>query len=234
MRHHRLTSILRRILGSTRTDMANGKALEADLLSRYRELYPKNRRWLVLLNPWNRAARFGIAGLAACLLLVGACTFEVNVEVDVGKQVVMNLPTDAEDEHRFIHTFIYRYRINVENADQVQEEISELLTTEPGVEDVSVSVSIEEEEEGEEEVDHDVSVDVLIFGPDLDGEGLVTVLKDSFPFLSDAAVTINDLRTTFSESLASWIGRTLFRLRGERPDAQELRLQVMEELGARE
>ena len=31
--------------------------LEADLLEAYRERFPRHRRFLMLLNPWNRAAR---------------------------------------------------------------------------------------------------------------------------------------------------------------------------------
>jgi hypothetical protein len=232
MRRQRLTSILRRIHGSARTDMGNGKALEADLLTRYRKLHPQNRRWLVLLNPWNRTARFGFAGLAACLLVVVACTTETITEVEVGKQVIMNMETDVNEDVnvyvnvdlRSIHTFIH---IAQEDPSQPQNEISALLTAQPGVEDVSVSVSVEEEGE------RYINVDILVFGSDLDGEGLVSALTDSYPALSHAAVTINNLHTTFSESLASKIGRTLFRVEGSRPAPHELRLQVLEELATR-
>jgi hypothetical protein len=228
MREHQLISILRRIHVSARTDMGNGRALEADLLSRYRKLHPQNRRWLVLLNPWNRTARLGLAGLVAFLLVVGACTTETTTGVEVGKQVIVNMErdvnVDVNVDLRFIYEFFY---IDQENPSQPQNEISDLLTAQPGVEDVSVSASVGEEGE------RYVNVDILVFGSDLDGEGLVSALTGSFPSLSHAAVTINDLRTTFSESLASKIGRTLFGVEGSRPNPHELRLQVLEELAAR-
>lgn len=222
MREHRLTSILRRIYESAPTDTGGGETLEADLLARYRKLHPKNRRWLALLNPWNRAARFGFAGLAVCLLVIGACATDTITEVDVGKQVLMSVDPNADP--RFIHMFIH---IDEESPGQPQNEFSELLTAQPGVEDVSVSTSVRAEGE------RNVSVEILIFGSDLDGEGIVDALTDSFPFLSRAAVTINDLRTTFSESLASRMVRTLFRIKGSLPDPQELRLQVLQEMSAR-
>ena len=250
MREHRLTSILRRVYGSARTDMGNGKALEDDLLSRYRSLHPQNRRWLVLLNPWNRTARFGFAGLAACLLVLGACTTETITEVEVGKQVIMNVETDVNVDVN-VEPFIYQsirilqeklilqeirilqeiledsIHIYREDLRQPRNEISELLTAQPGVEDASVSASVGEGG------DPYISVDILVFGSDLDGEGLVSALTDSYPSLSQATVTINNLRTTFSESLASRIGRTVFRVKGSRPDPYELRLQALEELAAR-
>ena len=76
MREHRLNGILRRIHASERPDVGDGKALEAELLSRYRELRPKNRTWLMLLNPWSRTARFAFGGLVGSLVLIGACTIE--------------------------------------------------------------------------------------------------------------------------------------------------------------
>jgi len=222
MREHRLTSSLRRIYGSAPTDMGDGKALEADLLARYRKLHPKNRRWLVLLNPWSRAARFGFAGLAGCLLVIGACATDTITEVEVGKQVIMNLKSEVNaDVDVNIHQLIYMV------LDSVRDVVPGVLKAQPGVEDVSVSTSIDEDGE------RNVSVRILIFGPDLDGDGLVNTLRGSVPSLSRAAVTVNDLRTTYSESLASKVGRTLLRLKGGRPDSQELRRHALEELDAR-
>ena len=219
MREHRLTSILRRIYGPARTDMDDGSALESDLLLRYRKLHPRNRRWLTLLNPFNRAVRSGLVALAACLLVVSACTIDITTEVELGKQVTMNLETDTTAASLYIHRFILVIR---GRPAETQKEISEVLTTEPGVQDVSVSV----EDEGE----RNVNIHILIFGSDLDGEKLVGTLTDSIPDLSRAAVTIDDLRTRFSESLASWVGHNVFGLQGSRPDPQQLRHKVLEEM----
>jgi len=56
MHRDRLNSKLVKIYQPEETDQRCKQALETNLLSRYRTLYPKNRRWLMLLNPWNRIA----------------------------------------------------------------------------------------------------------------------------------------------------------------------------------
>jgi len=239
MRQHRLKSILRRMYGSTEAHMGDRAALEADLLSRYRERHSKNRRWLVLLNPWNRTARLGFAGVAMCLLVVGACTTDTITEVELGKQVIMNMDADVDVDpdanpdvqldpriiHELVHIQEY-VRIDLTILNQLQGRIHEALKAQHGVEDASVSVT------GEEDGKRMVSVRILAFGSDVDGDGLVKTVTDSFPSLSHAAVTVNDLRTTYSESLASKMGRTLFGLKGDRPDPQELRLRALQELDA--
>lgn len=225
MRQRRLTSMLRTLFGYSRTDTGSGTALEADLLSRYRELHPKNRRYLMLLNPWSRTARFGFAGVVMSLLVVGACTDTIT-EVEVGKQVIMNVDPDANPDVqldlRIIHQLIYM--IDTTSLNQLQVRIRESLEAQPGVEDASVSIT------GEEEGKPMVSVRILAFGSDVDGEGLATAVTDSFPSLFHAAVTVSDLRTTYSESLASKVGRTVFGMKGSRPDPQELRLRALQEL----
>ena len=195
----------------------------------------------MLLNPWNPTARFSFAGLAACLMVVGACTTETITEVEVGKQVTMNLEPALMPEvtldHRLVHVLVHEvaHEIVQEAVKELlhfhydfrYEEVSKLVTAQPGVEDASVSVSVGQEGEGE------VNLHILAFGSGLDGENLVNAITDSYPSLSQAAVTINKLHTTFSESLASKIGRTLFHLEGNRPDPLELRQQALEELAAR-
>ena len=220
MREHRLNGILRRIHASERPDVGDGKALEAELLSRYRELHPKNRTWLMLLNPWSRTARFAFGGLVGSLVLIGACTIETPTEVEVGKEIILSMPPDSV----YVNVFIFVRR---GTAVQMEKDISKSLGAQRGVEDVSASVS------GGEDEERNAKVDILVFGSDLDGEGLVSALTDSIPSLSHAAVTVNDLRTTFSESLASKVGRMLFGMRGGRPDPDALRLQVLQERASR-
>jgi len=222
MRQHQLNSILRRIHASERPDVGSGKALEAELLSRYRELHPRNRTWLMLLNPWSRPARLTFAGLTGCLVLIGACTVDTVTGVEMGKEIILNMDTDSVNVLVDVDVDVNVY-INI----QLEYEIYRSLGAQRGVEDVSVSVSAGEEEE------RFTHVDILVFGSDLDGGGLVRALTDSLPSLSHAAVTLSDLRTTFSESLASTIGRTLSGVNGGRPDPEELRLQVLPERAAR-
>ena len=63
-------------------------ALEADLLARYRDRESRTRRWLMLLNPWNRNARFALVGLALMAPLV---LFASPVILYVGPMAVLAL-----------------------------------------------------------------------------------------------------------------------------------------------
>ena len=98
MRSDRLNSILGKIFARGAADQRRKQALEADLLSRYRTLHPNNRRWLMLLNPWNRIARFALTGQALCAMIVGACTTETTTDVDLGKHLQLGLQAGNEDQ----------------------------------------------------------------------------------------------------------------------------------------
>jgi hypothetical protein len=65
--------------------------LEADLLEAYRERLPRHRRFLMLLNPWNRAARLAMAGLAVALLGLGACSTSTTTEVEMGQKLTITM-----------------------------------------------------------------------------------------------------------------------------------------------
>ncbi|MEN8197634.1 MAG: hypothetical protein ABFS30_14140, partial [Pseudomonadota bacterium] len=72
------------------------RELEGRLLSRYRTNQSRKRRWLVMLNPWNRTARFAVVGLALTILGVGACTTSTTTEVDMGKKMTIGFTAKAD------------------------------------------------------------------------------------------------------------------------------------------
>ncbi len=225
MRGDRLNSILSKMYRSGTADLRNKKTLEADLLSRYRKLHSQNRRWLMLLNPWNRIARFVLTGLALCVVVIGACTTETTTEVEVGKQLKMDLAAAGEGDEAVEGQFVFIYQFKSQD-DMAREskKLSKLLILQPGVEDANVSIS--QQSTGE------TSVDILVWGAGLDADELVASLKDTYPDLANASITVNDLNTTIKESYASKIGRKVFKVEGSGTDPESLRQQFLEQLAA--
>lgn len=224
MRSDRLNSILGKMYGPGSADRRRKQALEDDLLSRYRKLHPNNRRWLMLLNPWNRIARFVFAGLAVCLIVVGACSTETTTEVDLGKQLHLGLDATDEDqsaEGRFLFTYMY---LSQENMTREAAAMSKLLISQPGVEDASVSIN--QQDNGE------VILDILAWGEGLDADELMMTLKKHYPVLADASLTVSDLNSKIKESLASKIGRAALHLEVSGTHKEELRQQFLEQLAA--
>jgi len=222
MRSDRLNSMLGKMYGPGAVDQRRKQALEADLLSRYRTLHPNNRRWLMLLNPWNRIARFVLTGLALCAIVVGACTTETTTEVELGKHLQLGLEADNEDqptEGRFQFTFIY---LSPEDVTKEANNMSSLLMSQPGVEDANVSIN--QQSTGE------VNLDVLAWGDGLNTDELLSTLTEEYPSLAEASVTISDLNTKVKESYASKIGRAVFSVEVGGTDPEELRQQVLEQL----
>ena len=177
----------------------------------------------MLLNPWNRTARFVLTGLALCVIVIGACTTETTTDVEVGKQLKMDLEAADADHVEGQSLFIYEY-ISSEDLTHKCKEMSELLSSQPCVEDASVSIS--QQSTGE------VSLDILTWGSHVDGNELVSTLKNSYPALADAAVIVRDLSTTIRESIVSKIGRRVLNIEASGSDPEQLRLQVLEQLAA--
>lgn len=235
MRSDRLNSILGKIHGPETTEIADlrcKRALEADLLSRYRKLYPKNRRWLMLLNPWNRITRFVLTGLALCGIVVGACTTDTITDVEMGKQLKMNLakPLNMEAGDTALNQaingkFTFRYE-DSSPYDMIGESknITDLLLSQPGVEDASVSIN--------RQSTGDVSLNVLVWGAHLNADELVITLKEEYPVLADAHLTTEDLHASVKETYAAKIVREVFRIEVSGSDPEELRRQIIEQLAA--
>ena len=210
MRSDRLNDLLRKMHGSGTTDQTRKDALEANLLSRYRELHPQNRRWLMLLNPWSRSARFAALGAIFIVFGVVACSTETTTEVELGKNMQIGIEARAVDP----------------SFDLIREAgaMSDLLTAQPGVDDASVSIS----QQGSGEV----TLNMLVWGTDLNADNLVSALQAGYPSLSGASVWTDDLKTTVKESYAAKWGREMLSIEASGSDPEALRQQVLEQLAA--
>ncbi len=208
MHDRRLNDELKRI---HEPDLANRprpehrRELEGRLLSRYRTNQSHRRRWLVMLNPWNRTARFALVGLALMILGVGACTTSTTTEVDMGKKMTIGFSAQTDAEMISIDT-----------------SLSNFLDTQPGIENVSVSIS--------ETVDGPKTINVMAWGRDLDGDALVAELRRQVPELKEADIAFETLSGTIEESYASKLKREVFQIEVDGATEEEIRAQILAQL----
>ncbi len=179
--------------------------LEGRLVSQYRTAQSRKRRWLIMLNPWNRTARFALVGLALIMLGVGACTTSTTTEVDMGKKMSIGFSAKADVDMISIDT-----------------GLSNFLDTQPGIENVSVSIS--------ETVDGPKLIEVIAWGQDLDGDALVAELRRQVPELEDADISFETLSGTIEESFASKMKREVFQLEVDGATEEEIRAQILAQL----
>ncbi len=204
----RLREKLERLHGTDGVRAGAREALEQDLLLRYRKTHPKRRRWLSMLNLQTRVARFAVAGLAVLLLGVAACSTETTTEVEVGKQLRVDLAGTMADKSIDI--------------DQRLQEVVQLFSELGDVEDVSVN--IEQDGEG------NITLNMMLVGEGLESELLSRMIRDAFPEIPDANVFVEAVEGTITESWAERFGREVFHLEMEGSSPEEIRAQVLQQL----
>ena len=177
------------------------------LVSRYRERKSRNRRWLMLLNPWTRTARFALIGVALLVLGVGACTTSTVTEVDMGKKMTIGFSAKADADIIAIDT-----------------SLSNFLDAQPGIENVSVSIN--------QQIGGPATIEVLAWGQDLDEEALAAELRRQIPELAAADISCETLTGTLEESFASKLRREVFQLEVDGGTAEEIRAQILAQLAA--
>lgn len=161
----------------------------------------------MLLNPWNRFARFALAGVAVLVLGVAACTTDTITEVDMGKKMTIGLSAKADADV-----------ITVDTA------LSNFLDSQPGIESVSVNIR---QEEGAPAV-----IEVLAWGQDLDEDALAAEMRRQIPELGSADISFETLSGSLEESFASKLRREVFDIEVAGGTAEEIREQILAQLAA--
>lgn len=190
------------------------QALEADLLHRYRLIHPRNRRWLMLLNPWNKTARLALVGLALMVLTVGACTTETSTQIEAGQQahISLNMTDLAADKSV--------------DMDARMGQITDFIAEQPGVEELNVNVREMMDDSGAVTTD----LGLMIWGEDLDADSLHSALVTEFPELAQADISFEPLETTITESIFDRLGRQVFHLETDGATEEEIRAQILQQL----
>lgn len=209
MHERRLKAALRRTLdmkAATPTTSGHRERLEANVLGAYRDRYPHYRRWLMLLNPWNRAARLAMAGLAAALLGVGACSTSTTTEVEMGQKLTIGLNAKSGFD-----------------LQAVEADLNRFFDAQPGVEGVTFNIRGLD--------GHDV-YEIMAWGRGLDAEELEASLRRQVPELAAATVDIEPLSGSVRENLISHFGHQYLGLEMEvsGQTAEEIRQQILAQM----
>jgi len=186
--------------------------LENALLAEFRNLYPWHRRWLVMLNPYNKLTRLAFTCLALLVLGVAACTTPTSTEVDMGRQYTLQMASATGMP---------------EAGEKMFDELGELeayLDTRTDIDDFQVM--IHETSEGS------ASIDLLVWGTELDGDSLLAELQERFGDLAGLQISVEPLTGTLEESIGSRMGRAVFDIEVSGATAEEIRQQILAELAA--
>lgn len=214
MRGDRLKKNLERLHHTGQTDQDQRQALEVDLVHRYRNIHPRNRRWLMLLNPWNKTARFAIVGLAMMLLTVGACTTETSTQIEAGQRahISLNMPDITADKSGDLETRL--------------QDIEAFIDQYPGVDVHNANVRELIDDQG----NVTTGLGLILWGDDLEADALQAALMDRFPELIDAEISFEPLATTITESIFDRLGRQVFHIQTEGASDEEIRAQILQQI----
>jgi hypothetical protein len=204
-----MKAAIRRAIGAVeapRPPIGHRERLESTVLDAFRDRYPHHRRWLMLLNPWNRVARLAMAGLAVALLGVGACSTSTTTEVELGQKLTITLSDKSETDFSFI-----------------DGEVEGFFASQPGVEGASIMMQV---------IDGRKSLEVMVWGQDLDASALEAALRKQLPTLAEASVTVEPLTGNVRESLLAHCGHQYLGIEVKGETADEIRQQILTQLAA--
>jgi hypothetical protein len=179
--------------------------LEADVMSRYENLYSQRRKWAPLLNPRNRIGRYAMGSLLAVALIGVACEMPTSTPVEMGHRV--NVQFAAADP-----TWL---------NGSLDSELRAALAA-AGAEKIEVSVRSTD--------DGSVQMDVLVWGQHVSRDEVERLIEQHVGEEHPLSVNVQALTGKVSETLGKRIGRRLFDIEVSGETAEELRAAILEQL----
>lgn len=168
----------------------------------------------MLLNPWNKTARFALVGLALMVLTVGACTTETTTQIEAGQQAHISLNMDGVAADKSI------------DMDTRLQTITDFIAAQPGVQELNVNVRELIDDAGVVTTD----LGLMIWGEGLDSDALSAALLAEFPVLAGADISFEPLSTTITESIFDRLGRQVFNIETDGATEEEIRAQILQQL----
>lgn len=166
----------------------------------------------MLLNPWNRTARFAMVGVALAVLGVGACTTETTTEIEAGQQAHISLRLDTA--------------VPGKAGDLDPHVVTDFIAAQPGVDELNVNVREMIDDTGAVTTD----LGLMIWGENLDADALAAALTARFPALGAADISFEPLSATITESVFDRLGRQVFNIETDGASADEIRAQILQQL----
>lgn len=142
-----------------------------------------------------------VAFVLVALLAVGACTVSTETEVEMGQRLTYTLESSKSMEGI--------------------GELVQFVEKQPGVEEVSINMN--------KTKDGTVVVDLAVWGPGLDPDGLADRIAGTFPGIAEGKLETSDLSTEVKTSFAEKIGHEFFQfdIVAEGTD-NEIKAQILE------
>lgn len=215
MRDRRMKATIRRAMAAgqdPRPSAGHRGRLETGLLAAYRDRHPRHRRYLMLLNPWNRSTRLALAGLAVALLGVGACSTSTTTEVEMGQKLTITMAGLAGDKAD-------------DSLRQLEGELDRFFAGRPEVEGVNFNLR---------GTDAGTVFEVMAWGRDVDAAALEAGLREQVPGLAATTVDFEPLSGSVRENLLEHFGHEVLGLEMELSGetADEIRAQIMAQMAA--
>jgi len=150
-----------------------------------------------------------VATLAVLVLGIAACNAPTEYDVEMGQQMTITLNNADKD-------------VDFDTLHDQLAAIEQFVANYPGTEALNVNVA--------ETTDGQVSLGLMIWGQDLDGAALQQALVDEFPELAEANFQVDPLEGTVEGNLGEAFGHAVFDLNVEGETAEEIRLQILQQL----
>lgn len=204
MRSRKLSEILAMIFRrDPRLASGHRRRLEAELLPRHRELFPRKVGWTMLINPHWRTGRLVLAALALLVLGIGACTIPTSYEAEMGTTLAIHVPKGADKLPS-------------------QSELLEFLRGAGPADDVSVSISRQE--------NGDADLHLMMWGQNIAKEAVIERLQEAYPVFENALFEVHEHTGTVEGNLAEKIGHFVFQFELRDDDVDAMRAQILHEL----
>ncbi len=197
---------LRELLASPVRDAERREELERDLLDRHATITRPGRTYD--MTSFLKRPLFAV--LLIAVLGIAACTVPTDTEVEMGQRLTY---TFSPESPAYAHV--------VEMMQSVSD-MTDVVKTHPGVEDVSVSVK---------EVDGGpLSIDLMIWGRGISVPSLEDKLSRRWPALALAGLESETLASSVKTSLAENVGHHLFNIEVLEGSPEQMRADILQQI----
>lgn len=191
-------------------DRAFRDGLEEELVSQFRAQRVRRRRGTFAMTMQKNAFRWAAIAVALGLGIV-ACSTPTTTELELGQQLSFTVPVDPAD------------RDATESLFENVRAMEAMLSQRPGLEVATVTLSAD---------DAATTLDLVVFGDDLDPDALVRELTTAYPVLGTGTIETEPLHTEIREPLYAKLSRQVLHLEVGGGSEEEIAARILEQLRA--
>lgn len=187
---------------------AHRDALEEELVTRFRTQRVHSRRETFVMTMQKNAFRWAAVALALGLGIV-ACSTPTTTEMELGQQLRFTMPVDPADADA------------TEGLFESVRAMESMLAQRPGLQVASVNLRGD---------DAATTLDLVVFGNDLDSDALVRDLTAAYPVLGSGVVDVEPLHTEIREPLYAKLSRQVLHIEVGGGSEEEIAARILAQL----